>query len=95
MFAQLQAVRASPAHQPPDLASSDSSDSANSGSGAASDREGEGPGGRSAGWLFGWGGGSEEVDAGVSSLDRCVRDPEGARELGWAGGWDSDAGAES
>ena len=59
---------------------------------SASDREGEG--GRSAGWLFGWGGGSEEVDAGVSLLDRCVRDPEGARELGWAGGWDSDAGAE-
>ena len=34
------------------------------------------------------------MDAGVSLLDRCVRDPEGARELGWAGGWDSDAGAE-
>jgi len=43
--------------------------------------------------LVGWGGGSEEVDAGVSLLDRCGRDPEGARELGWAGGWDSDAEA--
>ena len=41
---------------------------------------------RADGTLFGWGGGSEEVDAGAGSLDRCMRDPEGARELGhWAG----------
>ena len=45
-------------------------------------------------WLFGWGGGPEEVDAGAGLLDRWMMDPEGARELGWAGGWGSDAGAE-
>ena len=42
----------------------------------------------SVGVVSGRGEGLEEVDAGVSFLDRCVRDPEGARELGWAGGWD-------
>ena len=40
----------------------------------------------SVGVVSGRGDGSEEVDSGVSFLDRCVRDPEGARELGhWAG----------
>ena len=41
----------------------------------------------SVGVVSGRGGGSEEADTGVSLPGRCVRDPEGARELGWAGGW--------